>query len=335
MRLFQESPTHFAGPGKVQQNYELLYYTLGRYYCGIGKIDEAIICFRKILTAKKVTFSHMEAAYGGLHSAYQIKGNMDSVAKYAQLYVAANDSSYVNSTVDAMYKIQAMHNYQRYQRNALVSQLQNEKLKLWGILGGILLIVIGGMLIAKIKKSERKEKKRMVALNIKYNHAVDAFNCVSEYLDDLKHDYNHYKFTKEQELEQLNSVLSQYNEGAMLPYAWDKEKNFLKSDLVKHFHQQAQVTNSVVTDEEWECLENLVKSQMPDFWNFLKCESNQLTDKEFRISLLCKLHFIPSEMALLMGMGVQQISNIRSKINKKLFNKSGAKGLDVNMRRIK
>ena len=47
-----------------------------------------------------------------------------------------------------------------------------------------------------------------------------------------------------------------------------------------------------------------------------------------------KLHFIPSEQSLLLGVGAQQITHIRSKINSKLFGKSGAKTLDANLWRI-
>ena len=55
---------------------------------------------------------------------------------------------------------------------------------------------------------------------------------------------------------------------------------------------------------------------------------------EYLVAILVKLHFIPSEMSLLLGVGAQQITNIRSKINSKLFGKSGAKTLDANLWRI-
>ena len=55
---------------------------------------------------------------------------------------------------------------------------------------------------------------------------------------------------------------------------------------------------------------------------------------EYLVAILVKLHFIPSEMSLLLGVGAQQITNIRSKINSKLFGKSGAKTLDANIWRI-
>lgn len=56
--------------------------------------------------------------------------------------------------------------------------------------------------------------------------------------------------------------------------------------------------------------------------------------EQYLVAILVKLHFIPSELSLLLGVGSQQITNIRSKINSKLFGKSGAKTLDANIWRI-
>ena len=127
IQMMRQKSNSFITPNQVRRGSELLYYNIGRYYCGIGKVDEGIGYFRKILTADHITFNQKEAAYRGLHTAYQLKGIPDSISKYAQLFVNANDSSYRHSTVESMYNIQSMYDYQHYQQRALKAQTENRK----------------------------------------------------------------------------------------------------------------------------------------------------------------------------------------------------------------
>ena len=133
--MMRQKSNSFITPNQVRRGSELLYYNIGRYYCGIGKVDEGIGYFRKILTADHITFTHKEAAYRGLHIAYQLKGIPDSISKYAQLFVNANDSSYRHSTVESMYNIQSLYDYQHYQQRTLKAQTENQLLWLSLALG--------------------------------------------------------------------------------------------------------------------------------------------------------------------------------------------------------
>lgn len=142
IQMMRQKSNSFITPNQVRRGSELLYYNIGRYYCGIGKVDEGIGYFHKILTADHITFTHKEAAYGGLHTAYQLKGIPDSISKYAQLFVNANDSSYRHSTVESMYNIQSMYDYQHYQQRALKAQTENQLLWLSMALGVVVLIFV-------------------------------------------------------------------------------------------------------------------------------------------------------------------------------------------------
>jgi len=60
-----------------------------------------------------------------------------------------------------------------------------------------------------------------------------------------------------------------------------------------------------------------------------------LTESERRVCMLIRLRFVPTEMAALMDVSVQQITNIRSRINSKLFRRKGAQGVDVLLNSIR
>lgn len=333
IQMMRQKSNSFITPNLVHRGSELLYYNIGRYYCGIGKVDEAISYFHKILTADHITFTHKEAAYGGLHTAYQLKGIPDSISKYAQLFVNANDSSYRHSTVESMYNIQSMYDYQHYQQRALKAQTENQLLWLSMALGVVVLIFVAVVVFLYIRKQMKLRKAVLVGINADYNKVLDEYKRSVADLKMIENNFEQYRQKKEQEIQQMNLALNSFHQVGENEN-WMTEISLLDNELVNHFHAQANGVSCKISDSEWEKLKSLVEKQQPDFIRFISAPDKGLTDREYLVAILVKLHFIPSELSLLLGVGSQQITNIRSKINSKLFGKSGAKTLDANIWRI-
>ena len=74
------------------ENQRQFFFYKGKYYEKIGKLDSAEIYYRKIHRSD-MSFTQKDPMYRGLLSIYQKKNIPDSIAKYAQLYCEANDSS--------------------------------------------------------------------------------------------------------------------------------------------------------------------------------------------------------------------------------------------------
>ena len=333
IQMMRQNSNSFITPNLVRRGNELLYYNIGRYYCGIGKVDEGIGYFRKILTADHITFNQKEAAYRGLHIAYQLKGIPDSISKYAQLFVNANDSSYRHSTVESMYNIQSMYDYQHYQQRALKAQTENQLLWLSMALGVVVLIFVAVVVFLYIRKQMKRRKAVLVGINADYNKVLDEYKRSVADLKMIENNFEQYRQKKEQEIQQMNLALNSFHQVGENEN-WMTEISLLDNELVNHFHAQANGVSCKISDSEWEKLKSLVEKQQPDFIRFISAPDKGLTDREYLVAILVKLHFIPSELSLLLGVGAQQITNIRSKINSKLFGKSGAKTLDANIWRI-
>ena len=333
IQMMRQKADQFITPSQVRRGSELLYYNIGRYYCGIGKVDEGIGYFRKILTADHITFNQKEAAYGGLHTAYQLKGIPDSISKYAQLFVNANDSSYRHSTVESMYNIQSMYDYQHYQQRALKAQTENQLLWLSLALGVVVLFFVAVVVFLYIRKQMKRRKAVLAGINADYNKVLDEYKRSVADLKMIENNFEQYRQKKEQEIQQMNLALNSFHQVGENE-SWMTEISLLDNELVNHFHAQANGVSCKISDSEWEKLKSLVEKQQPDFIRFISAPSKGLTDREYLVVILVKLHFIPSELSLLLGVGSQQITNIRSKINSKLFGKSGAKTLDANIWRI-
>ena len=333
IQMMRQNADQFITPNQVRRGSELLYYNIGRYYCGIGKVDEGIGYFHKILTADHITFTHKETAYGGLHTAYQLKGIPDSISKYAQLFVNANDSSYRHSTVESMYNIQSMYDYQHFQQRALKAQTENQLLWLSMALGVVVLFFVAVVVFLYIRKQMKRRKAVLAGINADYNKVLDEYKRSVADLKMIENNFEQYRQKKEQEIQQMNLALNSFHQVGENEN-WMTEISLLDNELVNHFHAQANGVSCKISDSEWEKLKSLVEKQLPDFIRFISAPDKRLTDREYLVAILVKLHFIPSELSLLLGVGSQQITNIRSKINSKLFGKSGAKTLDANIWRI-
>lgn len=74
--------------------YELYYYEKGAYEKHVSHLDSAEYYFRKLLFDKN-DYNLLQAGYKGLLSVYKQRNIGDSISKYAELYTAAADSSYI------------------------------------------------------------------------------------------------------------------------------------------------------------------------------------------------------------------------------------------------
>lgn len=84
----------------------------------------------------------------------------------------------------------------------------------------------------------------------------------------------------------------------------------------------------MLTAYDWQDILGVLALHMEDFYiNFLK-EQQHLTEQEFKVCVLTRLHFVPTEISSLLGLSQQRITNIRSAANYKLFQKRGTNGFD-------
>ena len=82
-------------------------------------------------------------------------------------------------------------------------------------------------------------------------------------------------------------------------------------------------TKVVVTQEEWNTLEQNILAQSPDFKNILinKCK---LSDFEFQVCMLVKCNMTPTEIMTLTHRSKSGISSVRNRMYFKIFNKKGS-----------
>ncbi len=87
-------------------------------------------------------------------------------------------------------------------------------------------------------------------------------------------------------------------------------------------------------EHELDAATRLVEDVLPGFFSKISSPEYKLTEHEVRVCVLIRLNFIPSEIAVLFNISQQRVTNIRSRINKKLFNAGGATQLDRSLKRL-
>ncbi len=102
----------------------------------------------------------------------------------------------------------------------------------------------------------------------------------------------------------------------------DVADEFFASDYYRTLKQKI-AKGKVLNPQEWTELEGQLKSVFPDFFRHLSA-LYQLSVTEWRVCLLIKLRFTPTEIAGTIAKETSTISSIRSRLYKKVFDKAGS-----------
>lgn len=123
-----QSPNYWMKRKSYISGNRVFYHYLGWYYKGVGQLDSALYCYRRLL-AYPSDIEDLEAGYKGLMSIYALQGVTDSVVKYAHLYTDANDTANFRNSAKEVGKVQALFDYSESQK---VAVRKAEEAKMFG-----------------------------------------------------------------------------------------------------------------------------------------------------------------------------------------------------------
>lgn len=317
----------FEGDGDVSSGYEIFYYYIGEYYEKMARLDSAVFYYRKLLNYP-ADIMNAESGYKGLMSVYTRMHEVDSVAKYAQLFANANDTANLRNSANEISRTQALYDYSESQRIAVEKSEENQRLWM-GLCVCFVVLMFAGMWIYLY---ERKQKTSRMLANRKYTDLMIQYHQATEELQSIRSNKQQFLQQKEQEIEKLQRMLAVYQEHTHAGQ-WELEQSLLQHDIVKRMHQHAYKL-AVPSDAEWKDLQGVVEKSLPEFYAKLAAYEAQFTDQEWKVCLLVKLNFIPSELTVLLNLSKQRVTNIRTHLNQKLFGESGSRTFDSNLHKL-
>ena len=332
INMFEQKSGYFDTDMNIAKGMESFYSRKGQYYEKTGNIDSALYFYRKLLRYN-TDINNIEAAYKGLMSVYHKMGQSDSAVKYAKLFVQANDSSNIIHSAEEINRMQAVYNYNESLRLATINEKEAEKKQLYIYIIIGIVTLLSTILYLIWKKQRANEKAELASLNSRYFNTLSQYDKAQEDLFQIKMDQEAYRIKKEKEIEGLKEKLLVFFDDKSQLELLDTETLLLSAPIVNSLHKLA-TKGKAPSDTHWHDFESLVSDHLPDFYQKIHDPIIGLTDIEIVACTLIKFRFIPSELAVLLNLTKQRITNIRSDINSKLFQTKGTKSLDFSIRRL-
>lgn len=205
----------------------------------------------------------------------------------------------------------------------------------WGSLAAILFLFGVGYAIYRYFKHKRSvwqkeidsERRRGRRSEERYARAkTDYESAMNKYDSDLK--------AKTQEISELEKTIytiqknreQQGGSGAQSSDSTDSMQLQLKALLTKLSKDSCRGT--AAAREDLLTLHHLTSVCAPEFFNYISSAQYDLADRDILVCILIRYEFKPADIAVVLNITPQLTSNIRTRINKKLFGISGTRHLD-------
>jgi len=313
----------FDAEGNIKQGYELYYYIKGLYYIQTFQLDSAEFFFRKELKFGKDPNNQM-SGFKGLQKVFEHRANMDSLTKYTRLFMEIADSCHTQVEMQDMLRINALYDYTRYEKDAQQSKLHAIRAQLRFVITAViaLLVLILAMLIAyryrEVQKKRQEEK-------LHYQQLLDSYRRTEKELSELRAHQGEQTLKelisqKEQELARLDAELAHYRRKAeLMTVASSDEERLLRAFP---FYQNLLHTTDQghsLSANDWKAIRKFLQEHLPQFYRYMSDNSRDLTNYEYQMCLLVRLHLKPKSIANALGVDGSYVTRVRRSMVKKLF----------------
>ena len=322
MDQFESESDWFDSNCELPSSKRQYYSYKGQYYEGVGILDSAEYFYRKIYRPNMGPVDK-DPMYRGLLSVFKKRHIADSIAKYAQLYGEANDSSIAKKDQALTAQMVSLYNYNRYQREALESE--NKALEAKNRLLYLGIFVIIGLLVLAYVGRKLLKWRREKLLELKSR---------SQVVEMLQNEVSQHEQEKTQ-LAEEKSVLAKENHSLKEEIGQMKiRENALTTEslsddpIVKNIIELTQKPRTM-TQEEWRLLTKVFARYCPKLLSDLR--QNNANQIMIRVCLLSALGVRHNEQAALIDITKQEVTNAKTAINQKMFNQNTSRDISQNL----
>ena len=338
MDIYERESGNFDEKGDLIEG-GYYYYDKGKYFLAIGESDSARGCFEKALVRGII-----ESGYKGLFYVYKQKHISDSIAKYAELYATANDSSYLYVNQEKVHQISAMYNYTRNKEIASQKERETSELESFIIImffGGIAFLSFLGYLFHGYRA---KQATRLNHLQVRMKSLEDI---IEEKEREMRLADEHAKTNLDKEIKEKQSILDSANKElsslkrqmTKLQEKTDRilhdrlEEEFYSIGFVEEFESKyREYHRGYVSPKtrEWLRLEKVFSIHFPTFYQKITSKDG-MTKEHVRICMLIRMGFKEKMMALALKTDGKRIDRAKRQANKILYGEDSASGLKNNL----
>ena len=354
--LFDE---HHELPPSQRHYYEYK----GKYFENIHKLDSAEYYYRKIYRPG-MSYASQDPMYRGLLSVFSKRHQADSIAKYAQLYCMANDSSIALKDQNIVAQMAANYNYSRLQKEAHENEVKAYK-RLIGLI--VTAVVLAIILIAAFmlwKNNQRKInrlKKEFANATDEYEENLhelqllesthqqviatiqqelteaqgessgfrEKYAKAQQTISQINQDYESEKSRLLEENEMFQKRIGELQKNGIISKYQSVSESFDKEIIVKRIREIANTPLTPVTYIEWNELTKAFENNYPSLFHDLSLHCN--IPQYIRVCILTVLGIGSNDQANMLGTTKSRISNIKYALNKALFMEASSRTLYKNL----
>lgn len=304
----------------------ILYDYKAKYYAGIGKLDSALHFIH--LQQRNRCLNNSEQVFRNYMNVYCALGKVDSVNKYANLFCLCNDSAKANLYAERVTQIKSMYDYTQQQEEAFRQRSKSHRLMTALMLVASLGVIVVLSLVMLISRNRRRHAEAMRIEHNQYARLSARYEMVLEQQNML--------MLKESEKSKMYDLLQQELEGlrqnmATVSATRNKESQKMMEAAAVERLRELIAAGGHPSDEEWKELSKVFEEYDNGFSKWLADQSGKLNRREMRLCMLSRLHFQPSEAAVLLVTTRQNVTNMRSRMMPKVFGEEGS-AADFGMR---
>ena len=310
-------------PEKVIGGIRALYIYKGQYFNGVNQPDSAEYYFKKALSYQDVWDSNLLITKG-LCKVYATKHNADSLAKYVSLYSEAKERSFDEAQTAATIQTKAMYDYS-VEKELAQRKAQTVRRLVLGLVATILFTLL--ITLYYLYRNE-KRKRKFSELRRDLETSLNNLREAEEALEALKQE----KDADLKLVESLQRDIADHkqhiaNLEAALPKSaqHNADAELAKSYIVKRFREARKggVHITPLTEEDWTKLADSIEEIYPQFHHIVNARGT-LQTKEYRLCLLTKAKFSPSDIDVLMGQKPSYSTTIAKRLCQKVFGFDGS-----------
>lgn len=341
---------------KFDENHELppperqYFYYKGRYYENTGRLDSAELYYKKVYKSGMPLFLK-EPMYRGLFNVFVKRHQADSIAKYARLFCEANDSSVIRKDQELTAQMAANYRYQRFQKAAMEHEAEAFRAKMGVVILVFVFIAVAGVALYRRKVYLDKQRK----MQEEYSNAILTYQDNLHSLEmleiarkstietiqqelgnahkamvNINEQYENSKAELMEENEMLKRKISELERQSPVAKQLEHTKEFKESDIVKRIYDLLDHPTISLSNDELDSLTKTVSLFYPPLIHDLT-QAKDITLLGRRVCILAILNLRPGDIANLLNLSSQQVSNIRLYLNHSLFGEDTARTFYKNL----
>lgn len=321
-------------PAELMEKDRLVLKAQGLLYLYNHHYDLAVSCFLKAIQLKPHIYDDCDI-YKLLSEIKEKTGDYQQAYHYARKSLALKDSIANITKTEAVDRVRSLYNYnhiQKQNRRLQLEDARNEKfIYMFILISWTLLTLLVYLYFYYRRHKKMSSKREAYLLQIKKEQEQNSLATLEQnqrQIDDLTAQLQQAESRNEQIRQQLQAqmeALEMSNRKIQLNLDEKTlaEQVLLKSEIAQWFALEKNWEVLPESSEKWQELEKEIEQCFPNFISQLRFLYPSMSQQEWHTCLLVKLKIPVKAMAKLLSCTKSSVSNIRSRLYKKIFKEEG------------